>query len=42
MRHSAVNRMRGFGALADLHQETRKVEACISETFEVLDEEDRS
>lgn len=34
--------MRGFGALADLHQETHKVDACIAETFEVLDEEDRS
>jgi hypothetical protein len=33
--------MRGFGALADLHQETRKVNACIAEAFEGLDEEDR-
>ena len=34
--------MRGFGALADLHRETREVDACIAETFEVFDEEDRS
>ncbi len=34
--------MRGFGALADLHEETRKVDASIAEAFEVLDEEDRS
>lgn len=33
--------MRGFGALAALHQETRKVDACIAEAFEVLGEEDR-
>lgn len=34
--------MRGFGALADLHDETRRVDACIAETFEDLEEEDRS
>jgi len=34
--------MRGFGALADLHLETGKIEALIAEEFEVLDEEDRS
>jgi len=34
--------MRGFGALADLHRETCKVEARIAEAFEVLDEEDRT
>lgn len=34
--------MRGFGALADLHKETRQVEARIKEAFEVIDEEDRS
>jgi hypothetical protein len=34
--------MRGFGALADLRQETRQIDACIARTFEVLDEEDRS
>ncbi len=33
--------MRGFGALADLHQETREVNARIAEAFEVLGEEDR-
>ena len=34
--------MRGFGALADLHFETSKIEALIAEEFECLDEEDRS
>ena len=34
--------MRGFGALADLHLETSKIEALIAEEFECLDEEDRS
>ena len=34
--------MRGFGALADLHLETSKIEALIAEEFEVLDEEDRA
>jgi methyl coenzyme M reductase alpha subunit len=34
--------MRGFGALADLHQESREVDARIAETFDVIDEEDRS
>jgi hypothetical protein len=34
--------MRGFGALADLRQETLKVDARIAEAFEVLDYEDRS
>jgi hypothetical protein len=34
--------MRGFGALADLHQETCKVDARISEAFETLEEEDRA
>jgi hypothetical protein len=34
--------MRGFGALADLHLETSKIEALISEEFEVLDKEDRA
>lgn len=34
--------MRGFGALADLRKETRKVEARIAEAFEGLDEEDRT
>ena len=34
--------MLGFGALADLHLETSKIEALIAEEFEVLDEEDRA
>jgi hypothetical protein len=34
--------MRGFGALADLHLETSKIEALIAEEFKVLDEEDRA
>jgi len=34
--------MRGFGALADLHLETSKIEALIAEEFEVLDKEDRA
>lgn len=32
--------MRGFGALADLHQETCKIDARISDAFEFLEEED--
>ena len=34
--------MRRFGALSDLHLETSKIEALISEEFEVLDKEDRA
>lgn len=34
--------MQGFGALADLKEETRLVEARIAEAFEQLDEEDRA
>ncbi len=34
--------MQGFGALADLREETRSVEACIEEAFEILDAEDRA
>ena len=34
--------MLGFGALADLHLETSKIEALIAEEFKVLDEEDRA
>jgi len=32
--------MKGFGALADLHDENREVEAHIEEAFETLEEED--
>jgi len=32
--------IRGFGALADLHQETCQVDARIAEAFEVIGEED--
>ncbi len=34
--------MRGFGALADLKEENRRIEADIAETFEKLDAEDRA
>lgn len=34
--------MRGFGALADLHLETSKIEALIAEEFKFLDEEYRA
>ncbi len=34
--------MRGFGALADLGDETRRIEADIEEAFEELDDEDRA
>lgn len=34
--------MRGFGALADLRDETRRIEAEIEQTFGVLDSEDRT
>jgi len=34
--------MRGFGALSDLREETRRVNACIAEAFEGIDEEDRA
>ncbi len=34
--------MRGFGALADLGEETRRIESFIAEAFECLDEEDRA
>ncbi len=33
--------MRGFGALADLKDETRWIEGQIIEAFETIDEEDR-
>ncbi|MBP7951049.1 MAG: hypothetical protein KA004_15460 [Verrucomicrobiales bacterium] len=34
--------MQGFGALADLRDETRRIEAEIEETFGTLDDEDRA
>ncbi|MFN0130062.1 MAG: hypothetical protein ACKV19_25645 [Verrucomicrobiales bacterium] len=34
--------MKGFGALADLKSETRRIEARIAEAFEHLDGEDRA
>lgn len=34
--------MRGFGALADLGSENRRIEAVLQETFEALDDEDRA
>jgi len=34
--------MRGFGALADLGEETRRINTVIEETFGQLDEEDRA
>ncbi len=34
--------MRGFGALADLREETRSIVADIEETFGQIDEEHRS
>lgn len=34
--------MRGFGALADLRDETRLIESRIAEAFEGLSEEDRA
>jgi len=34
--------MQGFGALADLRDETRQIEVHISEAFENIDEEDRA
>ena len=34
--------MQGFGALADLRDENRQLEAYISESFEHIDEDDRA
>lgn len=33
--------MRGFGALRDLHEETRVLDSRIAEAFDRLEEEDR-
>ncbi|MFN3408981.1 MAG: hypothetical protein ACK45B_08320 [Limisphaerales bacterium] len=34
--------MRGFGALADLREESRRIEEQIHEAFEAVDAEDRA
>jgi hypothetical protein len=34
--------MAGFGALARLRKETARIQAAIDETFEVVEDEDRS
>jgi hypothetical protein len=34
--------MRSFGALADIREETRLIDATIAEAFETLDEDDRA
>jgi hypothetical protein len=34
--------MRGFGALADLREENRRIEGVIAETFETVEPEDEA